>query len=252
MHYTTFFVTAIAAISSVSAMPAEAADRDRDRDRYDVFPRGECRDEGDDLYCGRGVNEFCRYGMNFTGIKVRVDANGTLDASNRYCRSDNVNRIFCAYRNQQEFARQLAEEWLSIEICDRDEYWDVRRRRCECYRGRDGDRDRDRECRRRRGESDRDRDGERDGRDGDRGGRDGNRDDDRNDGRDGDRGRERDAPNCKNGDIAFCAANENDIITFERENTLCLRDRGNYVFCASPERGRAREKARDHFNKKAA
>ncbi|KAL0937104.1 uncharacterized protein CTRU02_206835 [Colletotrichum truncatum] len=218
MHYTTFFVTAIAAISSVSAMPAEAADRDRDRDRYDVFPRGECRDEGDDLYCGRGVNEFCRY-----------------DASNRYCRSDNVNRIFCAYRNQQEFARQLAEEWLSIEICDRDEYWDVRRRRCECYRGRDGDRDRDRECRRRRGESDRDRD-----------------DDDRNDGRDGDRGRERDAPNCKNGDIAFCAANENDIITFERENTLCLRDRGNYVFCASPERGRAREKARDHFNKKAA
>ncbi|KAF9875210.1 hypothetical protein CkaCkLH20_07476 [Colletotrichum karsti] len=231
MLYSTFFVAALAAISSVSAMPAEAADRDRDRDRdrYDLFRRGECRSERDELYCGRGINQYSRY-----------------DEGSRYCRRDRVNRVFCAYREQREFVRQIAEEWRRIEECELDEYWDISRRRCECYRRRDRDGDRDRECRRRRGEleGDRDRDGDRDDdrrgdRDGDRGDRD----------RDDDRVRERDAPNCKNGDIAFCAANEDQIVTFERQNILCTRGRGNYVFCASPERDRAREKARDHFRK---
>ncbi|KAF6816083.1 hypothetical protein CPLU01_05772 [Colletotrichum plurivorum] len=196
MHYTTIFVAALAAFTSVSALPAEA-DRDRDRDRDDIFRRGDCRSDRDDLYCGRGINEYSRY-----------------DSSSRYCRNDNVNKLFCAYRNQQEFIRQLAEEWTRIERCALDEYWDIGERRCECYRRRDRDGDR--------------------GRDGDR---------------DGDRGRTRDAPDCKNGDIAFCARSEDEIITFQRENILCTRGNGNYVFCASTERGRAREKARDHFRK---
>ncbi|KAF4917767.1 hypothetical protein CGCVW01_v009555 [Colletotrichum viniferum] len=227
MLYSTLFVAALAAISSVAALPADAADaRDRDRDRDDIFRRGECRDERDELYCGRGISEYSRY-----------------DEGSRYCRRDRVNRIFCAYREQREFARQIAEEWRRIEECELDEYWDIGRRRCECYRRRDRDGDRDRECRRRRGESDRDRDGDRDR---DRGDRDGDRD--------RDRGRERDAPNCKGRDIAFCAASEAQIVTFERTNILCTRGNGNYVFCASPEPGRAREKARDHFrdNRKAA
>ncbi|WYZ39637.1 hypothetical protein EsH8_III_001551 [Colletotrichum jinshuiense] len=207
MLYSTLFLTALSSISCVLAMPAEAANKE-------VFPRGDCRDDRDDLYCGRGIREFTRY-----------------DAGNKLCySSDNANRLFCAIREQQELARELAEEWSRIERCGLNQYYGTRERRCECYRRRDGqDGDRDRDCD--------DRDGGRGG-DGDRGG---------DGGRGGDRGIDDHDPNCKNNDRAFCAASEDNIITYQRGNELCDRNRGNYVFCASTERGRAREKARKHF-----
>ncbi|TDZ74746.1 hypothetical protein CTRI78_v000274 [Colletotrichum trifolii] len=214
MHYTGILVTALAAISSVSAVAVAAPAEQRDRDRDDVFYRGECRLAGDELYCGRGVREFTRY-----------------DAGSSLCRLNNqANRVFCAVRNQQEFALQIAAEWSRIQRCAVDEYYDIGGRRCDCYgRRRDGERDRDRECRRRRG---------------DRGDRD-RYDYDRDEGREGNHGRER--PDCHGDDIAFCAASEDLIVTYQRDNILCDRREGNYVFCAKPERGRAREKARDHF-----
>ncbi|KAI3530334.1 hypothetical protein CPAR01_09868 [Colletotrichum paranaense] len=226
MLYSKLFVAALTGISCVAAMPAE---QPAELAKAEAFPRGECRDERDELYCGRSVKEFTRY-----------------DAKNRLCfANDGGNRLFCAIREQQELAIELAREFDRITRCEIDQYYGYRERRCECYRRRDGDRGgRGRECR------DGDRDGDR------RGGRDGDRDGDRGrGGRDGDRGRDDHDPNCKGDDLAFCAASEDLIITYERGAEICDRNRGNYVFCANRERGAARDKARDHFrdrNKKQA
>ncbi|KAK1707700.1 hypothetical protein BDP67DRAFT_412303 [Colletotrichum lupini] len=197
MLYSKLFVAALTGISCVAAMPAE---QPAELAKAEAFPRGECRDERDELYCGRSVKEFTRY-----------------DAKNRLCfANDGGNRLFCAIREQQELAIELAREFDRITRCEIDQYYGYRERRCECYRRRDGDR---------RG------------------------------GRDGDRGRDDHDPNCKGDDLAFCAASEDLIITYERGAELCDRNRGNYVFCANRERGAARDKARDHFrdrNKKQA
>ncbi|OHE92993.1 hypothetical protein CORC01_11716 [Colletotrichum orchidophilum] len=230
MLYSKLFFAALTGITCVAAMPAEQPVADA---KAKAFPRGECRDERDDLYCGRSVTEFTRY-----------------DAKNKLCYSnDGANRLFCAIREQQELAVELAREFERITRCEIDQYYGTRERRCECYRRRDGDRGgRDRECR----------DGDRRGgdRDGDRGR--GDRDGDRGrGGRDGDRGRDAHNPNCKGDDVAFCAASETYVITYDRDNDVCDRNRGNYVFCANRERGAATDKARDHFrdrdrNKKQA
>ncbi|GKT42841.1 uncharacterized protein ColSpa_03022 [Colletotrichum spaethianum] len=137
------------------------------------------------------------------------------DVNNRLCYNDGANRLFCAIREQQELAYELLREWERIQRCGLNQYYATRERRCECYRRRDGRGDRDR-C------------------DGD-------------DDNDNDRGRDNHNPNCKGDDIAFCAASEDLIITYDRENVLCDRNLGNYVFCANRERGAARDKARDHF-----
>ncbi|OLN96631.1 hypothetical protein CCHL11_00899 [Colletotrichum chlorophyti] len=200
MLYSKLFFATFTGISCVAALPAEpqslSVQRDRDRDERDPFSRGECRSEGDILYCGRSVNEFIPY-----------DANSYLCYA-----GDQANRLFCAIRNQQELAVVLAAEFERIQRCSLNQYFDTREKRCDCYRRRDRDDDRDvHDC--------------------------------------FSPGRDRDdhEPNCRNGDIAFCAASENLIITYQRGNEICDRHLGNYVFCADRERGRAREKARDHF-----
>ncbi|KAK2006763.1 hypothetical protein LZ32DRAFT_622689 [Colletotrichum eremochloae] len=190
MLYSKILMAAITGISCVAAMPADAPPKD-----VEVFRRGDCRDERDDLYCGRSVTEFTKY-----------------DENSRLCYNDGTNRLFCAIREQQALAYEILREWQRIQLCGLNQYYGFRSRRCECYRRRD-----------------------RDGRDTDRCDR------------DDDYGRDNHDPNCKGDDIAYCAASEDLIITYDRNNLLCDRNRGNYVFCADRERGAARDKAEDHF-----
>ncbi|KXH26359.1 hypothetical protein CSAL01_11357 [Colletotrichum salicis] len=87
MLYSKLFVAALTGITCVAAMPAE---QPAELAKTEAFPRGECRDERDDLYCGRSVKEFTRY-----------------DAKNRLCfANDGGNRLFCAIQR-------------GAEICDR-------------------------------------------------------------------------------------------------------------------------------------
>ncbi|GJC84805.1 hypothetical protein ColLi_07643 [Colletotrichum liriopes] len=88
MLYSKILIAAITGISCVAAIPAEAAKKE-----VEAFRRGECRDSRDDLYCGRSVKEFTKY-----------------DAKNRLCYNDGSNRLFCAIREQQELAIELARE----------------------------------------------------------------------------------------------------------------------------------------------
>ncbi|KDN68032.1 hypothetical protein CSUB01_09261 [Colletotrichum sublineola] len=173
MLYSKILMAAITGISFVAAMPADAPPKD-----VEVFRRGDCHDERDDLYCGRSVTEFTKY-----------------DENSRLCYNDGTNRLFCAIREQQALAYEILREWQRIQLCGLNQYYGFRSRRCECYRRRD-----------------------RDGRDTDRCDR------------DDDYGRDNHDPNCK-----------------DRNNLLCDRNRGNYVFCANRERGAARDKAEDHF-----
>lgn len=57
--------------------PAELA-------KAEAFPRGECRDERDELYCGRSVKEFTRYGKLFQRI-VRL---ASVSFANGACRCE--------------------------------------------------------------------------------------------------------------------------------------------------------------------
>ncbi|KAK1995443.1 hypothetical protein LX36DRAFT_162736 [Colletotrichum falcatum] len=188
MLYSKILMAVITGISCVAALPA-----DPPKD-VEIFRRGDCRDDRDDLYCGRSVTEFTKY-----------------DANSRYCYNDGTNRLFCAIREQQRLAYDLLREWQRIQLCGLNQYYATRYGRCECYRRRDGRDDRDR-C-----------------------------------DRDDDFGRDNHDPNCKGDDIPYCAASELLIITYDRNNLLCDRNGGNYVFCAGRERGAARDKAEDHF-----
>ncbi|GJC97718.1 EC2 protein [Colletotrichum higginsianum IMI 349063] len=196
MLYSKILIAAITGISCVAAMPADAPKDKEPKKDVEVFRRGRCRDDRDDLYCGRGVNEFVKYAP---------------DVNSKLCYNDGANILFCAIREQQKLAVELAREWQRLQRCGLNQYYAFRERRCECYGRRDAVTATDR-C-----------------------------DDD------DDFGRDNHYPNCKGDDIAFCAANEDLIITYDRINILCDRNRGNYVFCADPERGAARDKARDHF-----
>lgn len=81
MLYSKLFVAAITGISCVAAMPAE---QPAELAKAEAFPRGECRDERDELYCGRSVKEFTRYGKFFR----RIVSLATVSFANGVCRCE--------------------------------------------------------------------------------------------------------------------------------------------------------------------
>ncbi|KAG7047163.1 EC2 protein [Colletotrichum scovillei] len=80
MLYSKLFVAALNGISCVAAMPAE---QPAELAKAEAFPRGECRDERDELYCGRSVKEFTRYER---GAEI--------------CDRNRGNYVFCANRER--------------------------------------------------------------------------------------------------------------------------------------------------------